>query len=60
MRDLKINMDLCMLCDICVGVCAKVHAISKVGDVYMLDNSKCEKCGACVKMCVAQAIQEVD
>jgi len=48
-----------MHCDICITVCAKVNAISKVNNVYVLDNNKCEKCGACVNMCVVQAIEEV-
>ena len=59
MKDLKINMDLCMHCDICISVCAKVNAISKENDIYVLDNNKCEKCGACASMCVVQAIEEI-
>lgn len=59
MNNLKINMDLCILCDVCVSVCAKNNAISKVDGIYLLDIEKCEKCGACVKMCIAQAIEEI-
>ena len=56
MSSLTIDMKLCMGCDVCIDICAKANAISKVDGVYILDQDKCENCKACVNMCMVQAI----
>ena len=56
MSHLSIDMNLCISCDICIDICAKVKAITKIDGIYILDQNKCEDCKACVNICMTQAI----
>ncbi len=59
LMSVKINPELCRGCSKCARICP-VNAISgKIKEPYVIDNSKCIKCGACIEACAFKAIMEV-
>ncbi len=59
LMSIKINPELCRGCSKCARICP-VNAISgKIKEPYVIDNSKCIKCGACIDACAFKAIMEV-
>ncbi len=56
---LKIDKELCKGCSKCARNCP-VNAISgKVKEPFIIDTTKCIKCGACIEACAFKAIKEV-
>lgn len=56
---ITINPDLCKGCSKCARICP-VNAISgKIKEPFVIDSSKCIKCGACIESCAFKAILEV-
>jgi 2-oxoglutarate ferredoxin oxidoreductase subunit delta len=54
---LKIHLNRCKGCGICVAFCPKqVLAVSEVEKVEIIDESKCIKCGQCELRCPDYAI----
>jgi len=59
LMSIKIVPELCRGCSKCARICP-VNAISgKIKEPYVIDNSKCIKCGACIDACAFKAIMEV-
>jgi len=59
LMSIKIDPELCRGCSKCARICP-VSAISgKIKEPYVIDNSKCIKCGACIEACAFKAIMEV-
>lgn len=57
MDKLKIDMQLCIHCDICIDICAD-NAISKQDGIYSINQETCRFCKACTQMCPGMAISE--
>ncbi len=59
LMSIKIDPELCRGCSKCARICP-VSAISgKIKEPYVIDSSKCIKCGACIEACAFKAIMEV-
>lgn len=59
LKKIKIHPELCRGCSKCSRVCP-VGAISgKIKEPFVIDDSKCIKCNACVGSCAFHAIEEV-
>jgi NADH-quinone oxidoreductase subunit F len=59
LKKIEIQPDLCRGCSKCSRVCP-VSAISgKIKEPFVIDQSKCIKCGACISTCPFKAIKEV-
>ncbi len=48
----------CILCDDCLQVCPH-DAVSRVGDVILVDRARCQVSGECAVVCNAEALQVV-
>ncbi len=58
LRKIYIDAKLCKGCSKCARNCP-VNAISgKVKEPFMIDSSKCIKCGACLEACAFKAVKE--
>lgn len=58
LKKIFIEKELCKGCSKCARICP-VNAISgKVKEPYVIDESKCIKCGACIESCSFKAIKE--
>lgn len=55
-RVMSINARQCSVCEKCIDVC-EWNAISKINGKVIIDESKCEGCGACVLVCLTKAIK---
>lgn len=58
LKVIEISPELCKGCSKCSRICP-VGAISgKIKEPYIIDQSKCIKCGACIESCAFTAIKE--
>ncbi|CAK7085847.1 NADH-quinone oxidoreductase subunit NuoF [Tissierella sp.] len=58
LKVIEISPELCKGCSKCSRICP-VDAISgKIKEPYIIDQSKCIKCGACIESCAFTAIKE--
>ncbi|GFN36123.1 NADH-quinone oxidoreductase subunit NuoF [Tepidimicrobium xylanilyticum] len=58
LKVIKIMPELCKGCSKCSRICP-VGAISgKIKEPFLIDQSKCIKCGACIESCAFKAIKE--
>ncbi|MDA8211571.1 MAG: mercury methylation ferredoxin HgcB [Clostridia bacterium] len=53
---LKLNVDKCIGCGLCVQVCPHNVFAIKEGKANILDKNSCMECGACSKNCPVSAI----
>ncbi len=53
----KVNHDVCVGCESCVGACP-VSAISVDGGKASVDAGTCVDCGSCVSTCPVSAISQ--
>lgn len=51
----KVNVEICVGCGTCEGVCP-VEAIVLEDGKAKVDESKCVECGSCVSACPVEAI----
>ncbi len=50
----KIDLDKCVGCGLCIEVCPARALYNKQGKTYI--NEKCTLCGACKGMCICNAL----
>ncbi len=48
--------ELCDLCGLCLDACP-LSAVSRQGDIYIIDADTCTDCGTCSDTCPREAIR---
>ncbi len=59
LKKIHINPDLCKGCSKCSRLCPVTAISGKVKEPFVIDQSKCIKCGACLSNCPFKAIEEI-
>jgi len=54
---LKLNVDQCIGCGMCVNVCPHEVFLIKSGKAQIVDKDRCMECSACAKNCPVSAIE---
>lgn len=55
MEELKVDVEICTGCGVCIDVCP-MDAIDLVDGVAHINNEECSNCRACESQCPVEAI----
>jgi pyruvate formate lyase activating enzyme len=56
-RDFIFWLDRCLACDACIGACKKYAIFKENGNLRIINESRCDFCGDCVRECYSEALQ---